>query len=138
VFILQQTKYTIHESNQKYFKNTQINVGRLQPWVRACDGEDSTGFRLGGEEQGSIFGWRVRGSGDELRAPVNSGKLRRRTATSGDERCTSDGERGELERGASSGRGESERIGCPFIERGRGQERSPWGRGERSAVLQDH
>jgi hypothetical protein len=52
VFILQQTKYTIHESNQKYFENTQINLGRLQPWVRACDGEDSMGFRPGGEEQG--------------------------------------------------------------------------------------
>jgi hypothetical protein len=44
VFILQQTKYTIHESNQKYFENTQINLGRLQPWVRACDRDDSTGF----------------------------------------------------------------------------------------------
>jgi hypothetical protein len=27
IFILQQTKYTIHESNQKYFENTQINLG---------------------------------------------------------------------------------------------------------------
>jgi hypothetical protein len=55
VFILQQTKYTIHESNQKYFENTQINLGRLQPWVCACDGDGSTGFRPGGEEQGFDF-----------------------------------------------------------------------------------
>jgi hypothetical protein len=27
MFILQQAKYTIHESNQKYFENTQINLG---------------------------------------------------------------------------------------------------------------
>jgi hypothetical protein len=27
MFILQQTKYTIYESNQKYFENTQINLG---------------------------------------------------------------------------------------------------------------
>jgi hypothetical protein len=106
VFILQQTKYTIHESNQKYFENTQINLGRLQPWIRACDGDGSTGFDRMEKSRGSIFGWRVRGSGDELRAPVNSGELQQRTATSGDEQCTSDGEREELEGGTSSGRGE--------------------------------
>ena len=60
VFILQQTKYTIHESNKKYFENTQINLGRLQPWVRMCDGESSTGFRPDGEEQG--FGLRMVGA----------------------------------------------------------------------------
>jgi hypothetical protein len=49
------TKYTIHESNQKYFENTKINLGRLQPWVRACDGEDSTGFRSGEEEKGFVL-----------------------------------------------------------------------------------
>jgi hypothetical protein len=27
MFILQQTKYTVHELNQKYFENTQINLG---------------------------------------------------------------------------------------------------------------
>jgi hypothetical protein len=64
VFILQRTKYTIHESNQKYFENTQINLGRLQPWVRVCDG--STGFDWMEKSRGSIFGWRVRGSSDEL------------------------------------------------------------------------
>jgi hypothetical protein len=58
VFILQQTKYTIHESNQKYFENTQINLS-LQPWVRTCDGESSTGVRPGGEEQGLDFGRRM-------------------------------------------------------------------------------
>jgi hypothetical protein len=59
MFILQQHKYTIPESNQKNFENTQINLGRLQPWVRTCDGEGSTGFRPGGEEQGLGFEWRV-------------------------------------------------------------------------------
>jgi hypothetical protein len=27
MFILQQNKHIIHESNQKYFENTQINLG---------------------------------------------------------------------------------------------------------------
>jgi hypothetical protein len=45
VFILQQTKYTTHESNQKaLYKIHKINLGRHQPRVRACDGDESTGF----------------------------------------------------------------------------------------------
>jgi hypothetical protein len=40
-------------------KNTQINLGRLQPWVRTCDGESSTGVQPGGEEQGLDFGRRM-------------------------------------------------------------------------------
>jgi hypothetical protein len=82
VFILQQTKYTIHESNQKYFENTQINLGRLQPWVRACDGDGSTGFDRMEKSRDSVFGWRVCGSDDERRAPVNSGDERQPPATS--------------------------------------------------------
>jgi hypothetical protein len=39
-------------------------------------------------------------------APAMNYELRGTPANSGDEQCTSDGERGELERGASSGRGE--------------------------------
>jgi hypothetical protein len=74
-FILQQHKYTLHESDQKSFENIQINLGRLQPWVRTCDGEGSTGFRPSGEEQGLGFGWRV-------------AYLRRRMANSNDERRT--------------------------------------------------
>jgi hypothetical protein len=53
---------------------------------------------------------------------VNSGELRRRTANSGDEQCTSDGERGELERGASSGRGgREERASVPFYREREGR-----------------
>jgi hypothetical protein len=62
MFILQQHKYTINESNQKNFENTQINLGRLQPWVRMYDGEGSTGFR-----------------------PTMNGEHQRRTASFGDE-----------------------------------------------------
>jgi hypothetical protein len=54
-------------------------------------------------------GWtraEIRSSDGGCVAPTMNGELRRRTATSGDEQCTSDGEQGELERGASSGRGE--------------------------------
>jgi hypothetical protein len=82
VFILQQTKYIIHESNQKYFENTQINLGRLQPWVRACDGDGSTGFDRMEKSRDSVNGWRVRGSNDERRALVNSGDERQHPATS--------------------------------------------------------
>jgi hypothetical protein len=74
VFILQQTKYTIHESNQKYFENTQINLGRPQPWIRACDRNDSTGFDRMEKSRGSVFGWRVRGSDDERRTSATNGK----------------------------------------------------------------
>jgi hypothetical protein len=102
-------------------------LGRLQPWVRACDGDGSTGFRPDGEEQGSVFGWRVRGSGDERRAPVNSGELRRRTATSDDEQCTSDGERGELERRASSGRGDWRESSAALLQREGGERESRQG-----------
>jgi hypothetical protein len=45
---------------KKYFvKYTKFNLGRLQPWVRTCDGEDSTGFRPGEEEQGLDYGRRM-------------------------------------------------------------------------------
>jgi hypothetical protein len=60
MFILQQNKHTIHELNQKNFKNTQINFGSsstLGSYVRVTGGLD--GFRPGGEEQGFGFGWRV-------------------------------------------------------------------------------
>ena len=63
-------------------KNTQINLGRLQPWVRACDGDGSTGFDRMEKSRGSVFGWRVRGSGDERRTPANSSDERRTPAMS--------------------------------------------------------
>jgi hypothetical protein len=44
MFILQQNKHTIHERNRTNFKNTEVILGRLQPWVRACDEDGSTGF----------------------------------------------------------------------------------------------
>jgi hypothetical protein len=82
------------------------------------------GVQPGGEEHGSTTDveWRVRGSGDELRAPVNSGELRRRTTNFGDEQCT--GERGELERGASSGRQEKGESSAAFYREQEGEERS--------------
>jgi hypothetical protein len=51
------TKYTIE--SKIFYKLHKFNLGRLQPWVRACDGEDSTGFRSGEEEQGLDFGRRM-------------------------------------------------------------------------------
>jgi hypothetical protein len=90
VFIIQQTKYTTHESNQKaLYKIHKMNLGRHQPRVRACDGNGSTSF--GRTESGA----RLRTTSTWLRqspatngtlrrtprAPATSGKLRRRTAS---------------------------------------------------------
>ena len=84
MFILQQAKYTIHESNQKYFENTQINLGVV--------------FRLGFSlAQGNGDGLarrsvtREAGRGPRCRAGsggASSGELRRAgrvVASSGDE-----------------------------------------------------
>jgi hypothetical protein len=95
MFILQQNKHTIHQLNQKYFENTQINLGLSSTLVLTCAGR----WRWLGKEVGRA---REAGRGPRRRAGsggASSGELRRRTATSGDEQCTSDGERGELERG---------------------------------------
>jgi hypothetical protein len=51
------TNYTIE--SKIFYKVHKFNLGRLQPWVRACDGEDSTGFRPGEEEQGLDYGRRM-------------------------------------------------------------------------------
>jgi hypothetical protein len=51
------TKYTIE--SKIFYKIHKFNLGRLQPWVRTCDGESSTGFRPGGEEQGLDYGRRM-------------------------------------------------------------------------------
>jgi hypothetical protein len=40
------------------------------------------GFDRMGKSRGSVFGWRVCGSDDERRAPVNSGDERQPLATS--------------------------------------------------------
>jgi hypothetical protein len=84
VFILQQTKYTTNESNQKvFYKIHKIDLGRHQPWVRACDGDGSTGF--GRTESGA----RLRTASVSLRrTPATNGTLRRTTGSvnSGDER----------------------------------------------------
>jgi hypothetical protein len=73
VFILQQTKYTTNESNQKvFYKIHRIDLGRHQPWVRACDGDGSTGF--GRTESGA----RLRTTSVSLRrttGSVNSGDV---------------------------------------------------------------
>jgi hypothetical protein len=85
VFILQQTKYTTNESNQKvFYKIHKIDLGRHQPWVRACDGDGSTGF--GRTESGA----RLRTASVSLRrTPATNGTLRRTTATNdGVEQCT--------------------------------------------------
>jgi len=75
VFILQQTKYTTHESNQKaLYKIHKINLGRHQPRVRACDGDGSTGF--GRTESKARNGRRERGSGELRRRTTHSGELR--------------------------------------------------------------
>jgi hypothetical protein len=91
VFILQQTKYTTHESNQKaLYKIHKIKLGRHQPRVRACDG-DIDGVRSGGEQGSTTDG--------ECVAPVNSGDERHTPANySNVEQCT-----GELERWSELG-----------------------------------
>jgi hypothetical protein len=85
VFIIQQTKYTTHESNQKaLYKIHKMNLGHHQPRVRACDGNGSTGF--GRTESGA----RLRTASTWLRRrTTHSGELhglRWRAANSGDER----------------------------------------------------
>jgi hypothetical protein len=80
MFILQQHKYTILESNQKNFENTQINLGRLQPWVRTCDGEGLDGVSAGWRRVGVRF---LMAGGV---APAMNGELRRPMTNSGDER----------------------------------------------------
>jgi hypothetical protein len=83
VFILQQTKYTTNESNQKvFYKIYKINLGHHQPWVRTCDVESSTGFGRVVKSKGST-------TDGECVAPVNSSDERHTPANStgsGDER----------------------------------------------------
>jgi hypothetical protein len=77
MIILQQAKYTIHKSNQKYFENTQINLGVV--------------FRLGFSlAQGNGDGLarrsvtREAGRGPRCRAGsggASSGELRRTSTT---------------------------------------------------------
>jgi hypothetical protein len=102
MFILQQTKYTTHESNQKVlYKIHKINLGRHQPRVRACDGDGSTGF-LAGWRTRLHYGRRMCGSVELQRRTAHSGELhglRRRMATNDNvEQCT-----GELERWSELG-----------------------------------
>jgi hypothetical protein len=119
VFILQQTKYTIHESNQKVFYKVHkiiwvvINLGFARATERVRRG--SAGWRRAGLDYGRrmAIAWL-------WRRTAGSGELRRRTATPATN-GTSD-ERGELEREASSGRQEKgESSAASFIERGRGE-----------------
>jgi hypothetical protein len=128
MFILQQTKYTIHESNQKYFENTQINLG-FSSTLSSRLRREMEMARQGGRSQEKRAGVLDVGRAPAGQAPVNFGELRRRTANSGDEQCTSDGERGELERGASSGRGgREERASVPFYREREGRGRDGRGR----------
>jgi hypothetical protein len=126
VFILQQTKYTTHESNQKVlYKIHKINFGRHQPRVRACDGDGSTGFGRVKKSRGSTTDgeYVAPATNDTLRrtprAPATNGKLRRRTATNGN--GTSD-EREVLEGEANSSRQEWEGSAVPFYREREGRE----------------
>jgi hypothetical protein len=85
-------------------------LGRLQPWFSLAQG-DGDGSARRSVEQEKRAGVLDVGRALAGRAPVNSG----------DEQCTSDGERGELERERRAWVGEEERRGrrFPFIERGR-------------------
>jgi hypothetical protein len=79
MFILQQNKHTIHQLNQKYFENTQINLGLSSTLVLACAGR----WRWLGKEAGRA---REAGRGPRRRAGsggVSSGELRRTPATNG-------------------------------------------------------
>jgi hypothetical protein len=88
VFIIQPTKYTTHESNQRaLYKIHKINLGRHQPRVRACDGDGSTGFGRVKKSRGSTTDGEYvapANSGDERHTPANStgsGDERQRTTT---------------------------------------------------------
>jgi hypothetical protein len=81
VFIIQQTKYTTHESNQKaLYKIHKINLGRHQPRVRACDGDGSTGFGRVKKSRGSttdgeyVAPANSAGSNDERQTPATNGE----------------------------------------------------------------
>jgi hypothetical protein len=120
VFILQQTKYTTHESNQKaLYKIHKINLGRHQPRVRACDGDGSTGF---GRTECKA---RLRTASAWLRrTPATNDTLRRTPrapATNGDGTSY---ERGVLEREANSSRPEWGGSAVPFYREQEGEERS--------------
>jgi hypothetical protein len=129
VFILQQTKYTIHELNQKVFYKIYkiiwvvFNLGFVRATERVRRG--SAGWRRAGldYERRMAIAWL-------RRRTAGSGELQRRTATP----ATNDtrDERGGLEREASSGRGGWERALLPFI--GSRRERKRWGRKKRSVM----
>jgi hypothetical protein len=122
VFILQQTKYTIHESNQKVFYKVHkiiwvvINLGFARATERVRRG--SAGWRRAGLDYGRrmAIAWL-------WRRTAGSGELRRRTATPATN-DTSD-ERGELEREASLGRREKrESSAVPFYREQEGEKES--------------
>jgi hypothetical protein len=123
MFILQQNKHTIHELNQKNFKNTQINFGF----------SSTLGSRLCREMEIARQGVgraREAGRGPRRRAGSGGGELRRAghvVASSSD-----DGKRGELEGGASSGRGGRESSTSDLYGaggRGEGAPGRSWGAG---------
>jgi hypothetical protein len=80
MFILQQAKYTIHESNQKYFENTQINFG-LSSTLGSRLRREMEMARQEGRSQEKRAGVLDVGRASAGRAPVNSGELRRRRRT---------------------------------------------------------
>jgi hypothetical protein len=118
VFIIQQTKYTTHESNQKaLYKIHKINLGRHQPRVRACDGDESTGF---GRTECKA---RLRTASAWLRrTPATKGTLRRTPRAPATNGNGTSYERGVLEREANLTRQKGEAL-LPFIESRRGEER---------------
>jgi hypothetical protein len=104
MFILQQNKHTILQLNQKYFENTQINLGLSSTLVLACAGR----WRWLGKEVGRA---READRGPQCQAGPNrasSGELRRTPATNGKLRQQQRARECEEMR-VSSGRGGRER-----------------------------
>jgi hypothetical protein len=84
MFILQQNKHIIHQLNQKYFENTQINLGLSSTLVLACAGRWRWLVKEAGQAREAGRGPRRRAgssgvsSGELRRTPATNGKLRRR------------------------------------------------------------
>jgi hypothetical protein len=101
MFILQQTKYTIHESNQKYFENTQINLGLSSTLGSRLRREMEMAWQEG-QSQEKRAGVLDIGRAPAGRAPMNSGELRQqRRARECEEMRVSSGRGGREERALS-------------------------------------
>jgi hypothetical protein len=74
MFILQQNKHTIHELNQKNFKNTQINFGLSSTLGSRLCREMEIARQGGWPSKGSGQGSSTSGGLWRGRAPANSGE----------------------------------------------------------------